>query len=314
MTHSASAPEWIDLPVSARVQDRTAASVSGPGTPDHPQRRVTDQVLARPMIGFGEVRHTRLRPAHHAFAYAGYFLLLPMRSMQQPSLAAAATSCLARNRHAALSFFDRDHGDGRGPETGGALAWLDALLHEHGITDATGEAWLQCYPRVLGYAFKPVSFWFCHYPPDHDGGSLRAIVVEVNNTFGERHSYLLDQPRWGARLDAEKMFHVSPFLQVRGHYHFRFMRAHRTDSERSVARIDYDDGQGAVLQTSVSGTLEPLTRASQRKALWRYPAMTLGVISRIHLQAARLWFKRVGFSPKPAAPHAPVTRQSHPPA
>jgi DUF1365 family protein len=282
--------------------------------PDKAQRGANAQGLARPMIGFGEVRHTRLRPAHHAFAYSGYFLLLPMRSMQLPSHAAAATSCLARNRGAALSFFDRDHGDGRGPESGGALAWLDALLHTHGINDATGEAWLQCYPRVLGYAFKPVSFWFCHHPPEHDGGSLRAIVVEVNNTFGERHCYLLDQPRWGARLDAEKMFHVSPFLQVRGHYHFHFMRAHRADGERSVARIDYDDGQGAVLQTSVSGSLEPLTRASLRKALWRYPAMTLGVISRIHLQAARLWFKRVAISPKPAAPQTPVTRQTHPPA
>ncbi|MEO7937868.1 MAG: DUF1365 domain-containing protein [Burkholderiaceae bacterium] len=269
-------------------------------------------MAVRPMIGFGEVRHTRLRPAHHSFSYAGYFLLLPMRSMQD-SAHTASRSPLARNRFSALSFFDRDHGDGRSPEAGGALAWLDALLLEQGITDATGEAWLQCYPRVFGYAFKPVSFWFCHRPSDQDGGALRAIVVEVNNTFGERHCYLLDQPRWGAQLDADKMFHVSPFLQVRGQYHFRFMRARRTEGERSLARIDYDDGEGAVLQTSVSGALEPLTPASLRKALWRYPAMTLGVISRIHLQAARLWLKRVGFTSKPAAPAVAVTRQIHPP-
>lgn len=265
------------------------------------------------MIGFGEVRHTRLRPTRHAFAYKGYFLLLPMRSMQQPAHG-AARSCLARNRGAALSFHDRDHGDGRGPETGGALAWLDELLHSEGITDATGEAWLQCYPRVLGYAFKPVSFWFCHRAPSEDGsGALRAIVVEVNNTFGERHCYLLDAPRWGAQLDAAKNFHVSPFLQVRGQYHFRFMRTTRSDGEHSVARIDYDDGEGAMLQTSVSGVLEPLTPASLHKAVWRYPAMTLGVISRIHLQAARLWLKRVRLTPKPAAPEVPVTRQSRPP-
>ncbi|MEO8546631.1 MAG: DUF1365 domain-containing protein [Betaproteobacteria bacterium] len=273
---------------------------------------VAAQAAVRPMIGFGEVRHTRLRPAHHAFSYAGYFLLLPMRSMQDPAHA-AARSPLARNRFSALSFFDRDHGDGRSPEAGGALAWLDALLLDHGITDATGEVWLQCYPRVFGYAFKPVSFWFCHRPSDQDGGALRVIVVEVNNTFGERHWYLLDQPRWGAQLDADKMFHVSPFLQVRGQYHFRFMRARRAAGERSVARIDYDDGEGAVLLTSVSGALEPLTLTSLRKALWRYPAMTLGVISRIHLQAARLWLKRVGFTPKPDAPAVPVTRQTQPP-
>ena len=272
----------------------------------------TDSAPVLPQLGFGPVRHTRLRPVHNAFAYAGYFLLLPMRAMQDPTHPAAKTA-LARNRRAALSFFDRDHGDGRGPEHGGALSWLDDLLHGEGIHDANGEVWLQCYPRVLGYTFKPVSFWFCHRAPNHDGGALRAIVVEVNNTFGERHCYLLDAPRWGAQLDAVKNFHVSPFLQVRGQYHFRFMRSTRSDGERSVARIDYDDGEGAMLQTSVSGALEPLTPASLRKALWRYPAMTLGVISRIHLQAARLWLKRVRFTAKPAAPDLPVTRQNRPP-
>lgn len=267
---------------------------------------------AIPMLGFGEVRHTRLRPARNAFAYPGYFLMLPMRAMQDPENPAART-CLARNRRAALSFFDADHGDGRSPSHGGALAWLDDLLHKEGITDATGEAWLHCYPRVLGYTFKPVSFWFCHRAADDQGGSLRAIVCEVNNTFGERHCYLLDRPRWGMELDARKQFHVSPFLRVEGRYHFRFMRTARPDGERCVVRIDYDDTAGAVLQTSVSGLLTPVSPQSVRRALWRHPAMTLGVISRIHLQAARLWLKRVRFVPKPPAPAGAVTRQDQPP-
>ncbi len=268
--------------------------------------------VALPMLGFGEVRHTRLRPARNAFAYPGYFLMLPMRAMQDPAHLAAHSS-LACNRRAALSFFDADHGDGRPPERGGAVAWLDELLRREGILDATGEVWLQCYPRVWGYAFKPVSFWFCHRASDSADGALRAIVVEVNNTFGERHCYLLDNPQWGAQLTAAKQFHVSPFLRVEGHYRFRFMRIRRTQGERYVARIDYEDAQGTVLQTSVSGTLDPVTPATLRKALWRYPAMTLGVISRIHLQAARLWLKRVRFVPKPAAPGVPVTRQTPPP-
>jgi len=276
----------------------------------HAPRPGVEPVL--PMIGFGEVRHARLRPARNAFAYRGYFLMLPMRAMQEPDTPAAQTT-LARNRRAALSFFDADHGDGRPPSSGGALAWLDELLHKEGITDATGEAWLHCYPRVLGYTFKPVSFWFCHRAADDQGGALRAIVCEVNNTFGERHYYLLDRPRWGMQLDASKQFHVSPFLRVEGRYHFRFMRAHRPEGERCVVRIDYDDTDGAVLQTSVSGTLTPVSPQSVRRALWRHPAMTLGVISRIHLQAARLWFKRVRFVPKPAPPPGTVTRQEQPP-
>ena len=262
---------------------------------------------AVPLIGFGEVRHSRLRPARNQFRYPTYFLMLPMRALQDP-LSAAARSTLARNRRAALSFHDRDHGDGRGPETGGALAWLDELLQREGIEDARGEVWLHCYPRVLGYTFKPVSFWYCHRAPDDQGGSLRAIVAEVNNTFGERHCYLLDHPSFGAELTARKVFHVSPFLKVEGGYRFRFMRAVREGIERTVARVDYDDADGPVLQTSVSGTLEPVDPASVRKALWRYPAMTFGVALRIHLQAARLWVKRVQFIRKPALPEHFLTR------
>ena len=125
---------------------------------------------AQPLLGLGQVRHTRLRPTHHAFDYATYFLLLPMRS-----LAAGKPSELAINRAGWMSFHDVDHGDGRSPAQGGALAWLDEVLQQEGVTDATGEVWLHCYPRVLGYTFKPVSFWYCH----RADASLRAIVVEV---------------------------------------------------------------------------------------------------------------------------------------
>ncbi len=261
---------------------------------------------AMPLLGFGTVRHTRLRPARNEFAYPTYFLMLPMRAMQQAG-SAAANGPLARNRRAALSFFDCDHGDGRGPAQGGALAWLDDLLRGQGILDATGEVWLHCYPRVLGYTFKPVSFWYCHGAAQ-EGGALRAIVVEVNNTFGERHCYLLDRPAFGAELETAKVFHVSPFCKVEGRYRFRFMRTARGDAEKTVARIDYDDNQGALLRTSVSGTLHPITPRAIRTALWRYPAMTLGVVAHIHLQAARLWLKRVKFLSKPAPPNLPVTR------
>ena len=160
---------------------------------------------AQPLIGIGEVRHRRLRPAANAFSYPTYFLLLPLRSLRAQPAAA-----LARNRFGLLSFHDRDHGDGRAD----ALAWVDELLASEGVHDARGEVWLHTYPRVLGYVFKPVSFWYCH----REDGSLAAVVAEVNNTFGERHCYLLDGPglAWGQELCARKVFHVSPFCQVQG--------------------------------------------------------------------------------------------------
>ena len=260
--------------------------------------------VTQPLIGFGQVIHHRLRPVSNAFRYPTYFLMLPMRSLHQ-----AGSGPLAHNRAGAISFFDSDHGDGGS----NAVAWLDALLLREGVEDAGGELWLHTFPRVLGYTFKPVSFWYCH----RADGSLRAIVVEVNNTFGERHCYLLDEPAYGKTIAANKVFHVSPFCTLAGGYRFRFMRSTQPGNDRTVARIDYHDSPqavsphgtaGALLQTSVSGTLEPLTRASLRKALWRYPAMTLGVVARIHYQAVRLWCKRVPFIRKPDLPQLPVTR------
>jgi hypothetical protein len=98
--------------------------------------------LHAPLLGIGQVRHRRLRPAVNAFAYPTYFLLLPMRSLR-----AQPAAGLVRNRFGLLAFHDRDHGDGRGD----ALAWLDELLQREGVRDAAGEVWLHTYPRVLGY-------------------------------------------------------------------------------------------------------------------------------------------------------------------
>jgi uncharacterized protein len=247
---------------------------------------------AQPQIGIGEVRHTRLWPREHRFAYATWFLMLPLRSW-----GLTAQGGPARNRAAYVSFHDRDHGAG-GPD---ALAWFDALLHSAGIADADGEVWLHTFPRILGYVFKPVSFWYAH----RRDGSLAAILAEVNNTFGERHCYLLHEPAlaWGQGLQARKVFHVSPFLPVSGQYRFRFMRAQDAQGqERTVARIELHDEPGLVLSTSVSGRLQPWSAALQRRVLLRMPLLTLGVMARIHWQALQLWRKRLPFFSKPAPP------------
>jgi uncharacterized protein len=261
-------------------------------------------VTALPLLGVGVVRHRRLRPREHTFSYPTYFLMLPMRSLAAGLMSNAKTT-LTRNRFGWLSFYDRDHGDGGAD----ALAWLDGLLRSEGVQDADGEAWLHTYPRVLGYVFKPVSFWYCHR---RDGG-LAAIVVEVNNTFGERHCYLLAGPAlaYGRELQAQKAFHVSPFCHVQGRYRFRFMRTADKGAgggERTVARIDHDDEHGPLLQTSVSGQLQTLTPQAARAVFFGMPLMSLGVIVRIHWQALRLWLKHVPFVSKPPPPQAFTSR------
>jgi hypothetical protein len=220
--------------------------------------------------------------------------MLPMRS-----LANGLKTEFPINRFGLISFHDKDHGDGSNQQQGGALNWLVNLLEQNNIHDADGEIWLQCYPRVLGYSFKPVSFWYCHKADN----SLRAIVVEVNNTFGERHCYLLDAPRWGIELQASKLFHVSPFCDVQGSYRFRFMRT----SQQIVARIEHDDLQGPLLKTSVSGVFSPATPNNCWSVFKSQPLASFALITYIHWQAFRLWIKKAPFHKKPAPPKEFVT-------
>jgi DUF1365 family protein len=260
----------------------------------------------RPEIGFGQIRHARLRVATNRFTYAAWFLRLPLRSLARRP---ARLFWLKFNRRGILSVHDADHGDGKP-----SLSWFDGLLHGENITDANGEVWLHTFPRLFGFVFNPVSFWFAH----RADGALRAAVCEVNNTFGERHFYLLahDDGRplqWGEELAARKVFHVSPFNAVAGRYRFRFMLSAQSAAQpehpkRFVGRIDYDDETGPLLRTSISGALLPLTDRTLVRALVRYPLFAFAVIARIHWQAVRLWLKRVPFFSKPEPPVLNVTR------
>jgi DUF1365 family protein len=213
---------------------------------------------------------------------------------------------LARNGRGVFALNDADHGDGRP-----LLAWARHTLARAGVHDAHGEIWLHTFPRVLGYLFNPVSFWFAH----RSDGRLRAVLAEVNNTFGESHVYVLAHAdgrplAWGEELVAAKVFHVSPFCEVQGRYRFRFMLAGTPDAQRFVARIDYDDAQGELLATSIEGRLQPLTDLALRRAFLTHPVYTFGVIARIHWQALRLAAKRVPFFSKPTPPALDLTRSS----
>lgn len=261
-----------------------------------------------PFIGFGSVRHARSRPAEHRFAYRSFFLRLPVRALT-PQVD-WGLRFLGHNRAAPFSVRDADHGDASTP-----LAWIERVLTEGGVADADGAIWLHTMPRVLGYVFNPVSFWLCH----RADGALRAVVCEVNNTFSERHCYLLAHSdgrplTWGEELQASKAFHVSPFCDVKGHYRFRFMLTGQADAAgagpRFVARIDYYEDANAstpLLATSVEGRLEPVTDRALARAFFAYPLFTFGVVARIHWHALRLWLKRVPFFSKPAPPPLAVT-------
>ena len=253
-----------------------------------------------PSLVHGKVMHRRLRPVGNQFTYDAFSLALPLsRIADLPMLG------LAHNRRALVSFFDRDHG----ARDGSALEpWIRNVLAAESVA-AEGEIVLYTFPRMVGYVFNPVSFWVCH---DRDGG-VRAVLCEVCNTFGERHNYLLAHPDGraladGESLHARKVFHVSPFCEVKGDYTFRF----HFGPARWLARIDYDDGAGearsVLLETSISGVAEPISTKAVRGLIWRYRWFTLGVIMRIHWQAIRLLIKRVPYISKPQPPMQQTTR------
>jgi DUF1365 family protein len=267
-------------------------------------RALTAAPVATPQaaiqFGFGPIRHTRLRPVRHAFSYPGCFLRLRIDGGAARAAAPGLGWLFGYDRRGLVSFFGSDHGDGQTPPD----EWVRGLCSQAGV-NADGALWLHTFPRLLGYVFKPVSFWFCH----RADGAMVAVVAEVNNTFGERHCYLLAQPDGsalpqGREMRAHKVFHVSPFCAVDGDYVFRFLNR----PDRALARIDYHDAQGPLLLTSLSGELVAGSRASVRRALFGQPMFTLGVMARIHWQALKLWLARVPFHRKPAPPDAFVSR------
>jgi len=244
------------------------------------------------------VVHRRLRPRENAFRYRVGYLCLGIDALES-----AAGRWLKLDRRGLVSFRRVDHGARDGSDL---KAWLKETLHDQGMADiCDGEAVLMTMPRMLGYVFNPVSFWFCR----DKAGALRAVLCAVNNTFGERHCYLVHhedrapiQPdQW---LEGRKVFHVSPFLPVEGGYRFRF----RLDDERAHVDVNYHDAQGLMLATSVGGRREALDDRGVLRRFLGNPTMTLAVMVRIHWQALHLWRKRARFYRKPAPPPELVTR------
>ncbi len=245
-----------------------------------------------PRLLLGQVMHRRLRPTPHHFVYPVFYLQLPLRALAQ-----AQCALFAIDRPQLLSFYQADHGLRDGSPL---LPWIEAILRQHGLPD-DGEIILQTFPRVFGYVFNPVSFWFCH----DQAGQRIAVLAEVNNTFGQTHHYLLhDQGRPladGVELCADKAFHVSPFCTVEGRYRFCF--------QGELTRIDYDDAQGPLLLTAISGRPQPWRACALLGALLRMPWLTLGVMLRIHWQALRLWRKGAPFfGARPPAAASQETR------
>jgi uncharacterized protein len=241
----------------------------------------------------GTVRHRRRRPTDNAFRYPVHHLLLDVDELERLD---ARIGGFAYNRAGIVSFHDVDHlGPARRPVRRKLADWLEG----HGVELPDGPVRVLTSPRVLGYVFNPVSWWFCH----HRDGTLAFVVAEVCNTFGESHSYLLDdleaRPDGALRAQAEKVFHVSPFLAVADH---RYDFVIRPPGDRALVHMEVSDPDGVVLDATQDERRRELTTASLWRALLAQPHVPLHAMVRIHLQALRLWWRRVPFHRKPEPP------------
>lgn len=233
----------------------------------------------------GLVTHLRRRPRRCSLRYRVVQGLFDLDEL--PGLG-RRLRLFGYNRPAPISFHDRDHGDGSGDLRG----WVERQLETAGLAGPWGGVQVLCMPRMLGYVFNPLSVYFCR----DRTGALAAMIYEVNNTFGERHAYVLPAHSGGpvVRQHCEKAFYVSPFMPMELRYDFRI-----TPPDASVVvAVSAGDAKGPVLDARFVGRRRPLTDCALLAALAAYPLMTLKVVLAIHWEALRLWLRGLRLVPR----------------
>ncbi len=234
-----------------------------------------------------QVMHRRRVPPLYRFVYRVFYVLVDIDRLH---VLDRHLRLFSHNRHNLLSLRDRDFGDG-----GGMRAWAEGLLSPRGINLEGGRIRLLAFPRVLGFAFNPISLWYC----DHRDGTPRAVIVEVRNTFGEKHSYVLASDHapfpYEQPLEKDKVFHVSPFFDRVGRYRFTL--------SAPAARVRvaiHETREGLpILDATLAGERKPLTDGAILGQVLRMPWMTIKVVVGIHWEALKLWLRGAKFHRKP---------------
>ena len=237
----------------------------------------------------GDVMHARLKPVGHRFSYRVMSLLIDLDRL---GVADRQTALFGVNRRALYSFHEADHGERDGSSL---RQYAQRCAAEHGIDLTGGRVLLLCYPRMLGYAFNPLSVYFCY----RASGELALLIYEVRNTFGDIHPYVLPVERGdvsaaGIRQQHDKRFYVSPFIEMAMRYHFRVA----PPKEHIKLRILETDSEGPLLSATFNGHRRALTTKELLRSFFALPAVTVKIVAAIHWEALRLWLKGVRLVPR----------------
>ena len=229
----------------------------------------------------GTLRHRRFTPVAHAFTYPLFMALLDIDRVSELMGVSAVTSY---NRWNLATFDDRDHLGDPARSLRERLT-IDAARHRVDLPD--GPIFLLTHLRYLGYCFNPVSFFYCFDRADR----LQVVLAEVSNTFGGVQNYWLrpDSTSPTFRAVAAKSLYVSPFIPVDLDYAFAFT----PPTGRLVAHMKTVKAGAVCFDATLSLERRPWNAAEIRRALGRYPAMTVTVMAGIHWQALKLWWRGV---------------------
>ena len=252
------------------------------------------------------VMHRRHVAPLYRFLYRIFYVLF---DVDQLDALARRLRLFSHNRFNVISFYDADHGSGA---PGGLRAWAEGVCAREGIALAGGRIRLLAQPRMFGWAFNPISLWYC----EHADGTLRALIAEVRNTFGEKHSYLLGPqslavpPASGAvalPYDAElvkgKCFHVSPLFDLVGNYHFSF-----SEPGARIRVLIHEKRLGApLLDATMAGAALPFENGQILRQVLKMPVQAVKVLAGIHWQALKIWLRGARFHKKPPPPTADIS-------
>ena len=225
----------------------------------------------------GEVNHTRFKPVKHFLNYKTFSLFIDLDEIEQLD---KSISIFSHNKFNIFSFYNKDHGD----RDGNCLKkWVISNLQKYKIEGNISKIKILCYPRIFGYVFNPLSIFYCY-----ENDKLKSIFYEVKNTFNEQHTYIFKiKDGEEIKQKCKKKFYVSPFMDMETFYNFKLI----DPNQRLSVMIKQTDAEGTVLTATQTGYKKEFNFKQLLINFFRYPFMTLKIISSIHFEALLLWKK-----------------------